>query len=93
MSLCVCCYSTLCSLVYSHAAAIMPRPKVVEISEHIGEFVRGACHVSDRDFLGHSLEVLSFFLDSVYMVSKTGNFEFDTGSSDVRGDCELQNIV
>jgi hypothetical protein len=60
MSLCVCCYSTLCSLVHSHAVAIMPRPKVVEISEHIGEFVRGACHVSDRDFLGYSFEVFFF---------------------------------
>ena len=48
------------SLMYSHAAAIMPRPKVAEISELIGEFVRGTCHVSDRDILGYSLEALSF---------------------------------
>jgi hypothetical protein len=76
MSLCVCCYSTLCLLMYSRAAAIMPRPKVMDISELIGEFVRGACHVSARDFLAYSLEALSFFaLDSVYMVNKTSKFE------------------
>jgi hypothetical protein len=32
-------------------------------------------------------------LDSVYIVNKTGNFEFGTGSPDVISNCKLQNII